>query len=282
MSLLFPLIAVVFQAASFTLDKVTLSLKHVTFKMYLGVSFPVGFFITLIIFWIFKPPISWGLFSGAAGALILASVLMTIVTNLLYYRALGHDRLSELQMFDVLHNVPIILFSGIIFADERNFVVLIPACIATAAVVWSHWDHHHFHIAKRTLPFVIWFLTIAPLGAVILKILLQSWNPISLEMVRGALVTLALWPFLSRFALRIQKKAFHFLLLGNALTSIAWIFYYFSFQASGVVYTTMVFLLLPLLVYFSSVFVLREPFHWKKGIAFAIVLISIAAAQIMG
>lgn len=244
-------------------------------------SFPLGFFVTLIIFWIFKPPLTWDLFSGNLGAFVIASVCITIVTNLLYYRALDHDHLSELQLFDVLHNVPIILFSSIIFVDERNFLVLIPACVATGAVVWSHWNHHHLRIAKRTLPFVIWFLTIAPLGAVVSKILLQSWNPISLEMVRAGFVSLVLWPFLSRFAFRIEKKAFHFLLLTNALTSISWILYYFSYQASGIVYTTLVLLLLPLLVYFASVFVLKEPFHWKKGVAFAVVLLSIAITQIM-
>jgi len=44
----------------------------------------------------------------------------------------------------------------------------------------------------------------------------------------------------------------------------------------------LVFSLQPLLVYLASVFFLKEPFHWKKAAAFAIVLLSIGIAQIIG
>ena len=47
------------------------------------------------------------------------------------------------------------------------------------------------------------------------------------------------------------------------------------------VYTMLIFSLQPLLVYFASLFFLKEPFHWKKFVAFIVVLASIAAAQIM-
>lgn len=154
MNILFPVLAAVLQAGSFTLDKVVLSIRRVSFKTYTGVSLPL-IFITLVIFLIFRPPLSFGLLAGNLWLVLLISVGLLIITNLVFYRALDADKLGEIQTLDLLRSFPIIIFSSIIFADERNFTVVVPALIASFAVIWSHWERHHFKIAKYTLPFLI-------------------------------------------------------------------------------------------------------------------------------
>ena len=281
MNFLFPILAAILQAGSFTLDKVILSIRRVNFKTYTGISFPLIFLITLVIFFIFRPPLSFDLLTGNLWWLLLISIGITIVTNLIFYRALDNDHLGEIQTLNLLHNIPIIIFASIIFTDERNFYIIIPALIASSAIIWSHWEHHRFKIAKYTLPFIIWSLSIAPIGASILKILLVSWNPISLELVRSGVIALILGPLFIKYAQRISLKTFSLLLITNILTSIAWILFYFSYQRLGIIYTILIFSLQPLLVYFASVFLLKEPLHWKKVTAFAIVLLSIGIAQVI-
>jgi len=121
MNFLFPILAAILQAGSFTLDKVVLSIRRVNFKTYTGVSFPLIFLITLVIFFIFRPPLSLDLLAGNLRWLLLISVGMTIVTNLIFYRALDDDKLGEIQTLDLLHSIPIIIFASVFFADERNF-----------------------------------------------------------------------------------------------------------------------------------------------------------------
>ena len=147
MNFLFPILAAILQAGSFTIDKVVLSIRRVNFKTYTGISFPLIFLITLVIFFIFRPPLSFDLLAGNLWWLLLISVGMTIVTNLIFYRALDDDKLGEIQTLDLLHAIPIIIFASIFFADERNFFVVIPALIASSAVIWSHWEHHHLKIS---------------------------------------------------------------------------------------------------------------------------------------
>jgi drug/metabolite transporter (DMT)-like permease len=65
------------------------------------------------------------------------------------------------------------------------------------------------------------------------------------------------------------------------LTSVAWILFYFSYQRSGIIYTILIFSLQPLLVYLASVFFLKESLYWKKAVAFIVVLLSIAVAQVI-
>ena len=280
MNFIYPVFAAILQAASFTIDKLTLSVKNVSYKTYTGVSFPLIFLVNLVIFAIFQPPIPLSLLSQT-GWLIVISVLMGVVSNIIFYRALDHDKLSEMETLSLLNSIPIIIFSSIIFSSERNMAVIIPALIASLAVIWSHWQRQHFAIARYTLPFLIWSLAAAPIAASISKILLQSWNPIALELVRSGALAAIFGILYFNHAQRVSGKAFGLLILTNILTSVAWILFFFSYQRSGIIYTILLFSLQPLLVYFASVAYLKEKVSRKKAIAFGVVLLSIIAAQIL-
>ncbi|TSC79274.1 MAG: hypothetical protein G01um101429_509 [Parcubacteria group bacterium Gr01-1014_29] len=199
--------------------------------------------------------------------------------NILFYRALDHDKLGEIETLGLLNTVPIIIVSGMIFTDERNFTVLVPALVASAAIVWSHWERHHIKIARDTLPYLICSLIIAPVSAVISKELLTVWNPIALEMVRtGALAAAFIFVFRDAIA-KVPAHALRLLILTNILTTVAWVLFYFGYQRLGIVHTLLLFSLQPFLVYMSSVFILKEHPSWKRTVGFVIVLVSIGVAE---
>lgn len=249
------------------------------FKTYTGVSFPLIFLVNLIVFWIIEPEFSWQIL-GQTWIWVAVSILMTLVTNIMFYRALDDDKLEEIDTLHLLNVFPVILFTSLIFTEERNFFVIIPAVISSAAIAWSHWNRNHFRIAKHTLPYLIWSLMMAPFGAPITKVLLETWNPISLELVRTGVLGLIL---ALMFFKQVEKVSFHtflMLVLTNILTAIAWILFYYSYQQSGVIFTILIFSIQPLLVYIASVVFLKERLNWKKALAFFIVLCSIVSVQI--
>jgi len=281
MSVIFPIGAAVLQAISFTLDKVVLSFKKITYRTYVGISFPLMFIITLIIFFIFQPPLNFSLFSGKLLYLVIASVILTIITNLIFYRALDEDKISEMEIISLLGNIPLIIFTSFIFASERNYLIIFLALLASCSVVWAHWKGHHFQIIKTTKLFLFWTLLISPFGAIITKSLLAVWSPISLELVRVGIVALILGPFFLRFERKASVKAFLLLIATNILTTVAWILYFFSYQKIGIIQTVLIFSLQPLLVYFASIFFLKEKLHWKKFISFLIILAAIVVARVV-
>ncbi|MBI5414194.1 EamA family transporter [Candidatus Peregrinibacteria bacterium] len=283
MNFLYPILAAILQSGSFTLDKVVLSLKHITFQTYTGISFPLSFAITFIIFLIFEPPLfSQELFAGNLFFLITLSVIIKIITNLIFYRALHDDHLAEIQTLELLPRFSVLLGSSIFFADERNYFIVFPSFIATFAVIWSHFKHHHFHIAKHTAPFLIWSVISAPIDAAILKTLLMTWNPISLELIRSAMMALVLFPLFSKHTENISGKAMLLFILTNTLSCVAWILFYTSYQHSGIIYTLLLFSIQPLLVYFAAVIFLKDKLEFKKTVAFFVVLVSIIIAQVAG
>lgn len=281
MSLIFPVGAAVLQAASYTLDKVVLSVKKITYRTYVGISFPLIFFITLIIFFIFRPPLSLSLFSGKFLYLILLSAVLSIITNLIFYRALDSEKLSEIETLSLAGNITLIIFTSFIFASERNILVIFLTLIASSSVVWAHWRKDHLQIAKKTKLYLFWAILISPFMAIINKIILTAWNPISLELVRTGLVALVLGPLFLRYEKKASLNAFLLLIATNALTTVAWILYFFSFQKFGIIQTVLIFSLQPLLVYFTSIFLLKEKLHWKKFVSFLIILVSIAISRVI-
>lgn len=280
MSVILPLSAAVLQAASFITDKIILSLKRITYKTYIGISFPMIFFITLIIFFIFDPPLSPSLFTGKLLIFLLLSSALAIATNLLFYQALDDDKVGELEIISLFGNIPAIIFTSLIFVSERNPLVISLAVLSSISVIWAHWKGHHFQIMKKTKLFLFWTLLIAPFGVPLTKSLLTAWNPISLELIRSGILALALSPFFIKYEKKASMKAFLLLLLTNLLTTIAWILYFFSFQKLGVIQTVLIFSIQPLLVYFASILFLKEKFHWKKFVSFAIILVSISVSII--
>ncbi len=281
MNALFPILAAILQAGSFTLDKVVLSLRQVSYRAYVAASFPLFFAVNAAIFLVFRPSFPSEAFVGRLGWLLALSVVFTILTNFIFYRALDDDGLGELQTIGLIEKVPIIIFASILFADERKFSLIVLALVAALAVVWSHWERHHFQVAKNTLPFVVWILIAAPVGAAISKELVRVWNPISLELVRSAATAAIFWWIFSAARQQLSHKALWFLIATNVLSAVAWILFLFSYQRSGIVYTVLLFSLQPLLVYAAALLVLKERFQPKKFVAFLVVLGSIAAAQFM-
>lgn len=281
MNFLFPFFASILQASSSTLDKVLLSFRRIDYTVYTGISFPLLFIIALAIFLVVQPPFTHEFLRDDLFVLLLISVTLITITNLIAYRALDHDRLSEIEGIVLLQALPVILFSSLIFTDERHYGVIIPALVATGAIGWSHWEKSRFHIKKDTFPFLVWLFIAAPLGASITKELLRVWNPISLELVRSFLIAVILHRYFLRAFRKITFSTFSLFLLTNVLSSVAWILIAYSYQRVGIVHTILFFSLEPLLVYFASVFFLKERFHWKKFVAFIIVLASIVTAQLL-
>lgn len=281
MNFLLPVWAAILQTGSATLDKVVLSMRRVSYRTYLGFSFPLIFFITLIIFLIARPPFDVNLLIGKYFPLILGSVVIVLISNLLYYKSLDKDLLEELQIISLVSNVPAIVFTSIIFTDERNYKIIALAILASLAILWSHWERKHFRIKKDTLIFLVWVLIGAPLGTPIAKELLRVWHPISLLLVRDGIAALIFGLVYFRYEKKIELKPALLLIFINALSTAAFIFLWMGYQKIGVVYTVLVFSLQPLLVYISSVILLKEKFQLKKALAFLVILISIGIAQII-
>lgn len=280
MLFLFPILAALLQASSSTLDKFILTIRGVSYRIYTALSFPLIFCVHLVLFLIIRPPFGRELFTTNTIIAFAGLIAAGIAINIVYYRALKTDRLTELEPLSLLDRIALIIVTGVLFADERKLALIIPALIASLAVLWSHWERHHIRIHKESLLFLAVGLVTAPLGAAAVKILLTSWHPVTLRFLESMVMAIIMGILYQRSLSHTPAQAASLLIITNVLTSLAWLFVLFSYQTLGIVHTILIFSLQPLLVYFASLVFLREPFQTKKFAAFLVVLGSIIAAQI--
>jgi len=276
-----PLISAFLQAGSFTLDKIILNTKQVTYKIYDGASFLIMFLINVVLFLLFRPDFSLSSLTPFTLLLIGASSAIFIGNVFFLYRALDLDKLGEIDIIVLFRSVAVILLSTLFFADERNPTAVVLGIVAMLALVWSHWEHHHFKLNHRTLWLLVWMISIAPLSDLMTKVLLETIHPLPLEIMRTGIMALVLGPIYYQYEKHVRTRVFFLLILTNILTTIAAFLYFLSYQRVGIVQTVLIFSLQPLLVYGASIAFLKEKFKWKKAVAFAIVLGAIILAQII-
>ena len=160
-------------------------------------------------------------------------------------------------------------------------MIIALALVSSLFIVWSHWNHKKFQISKLTMAFLIFILLLSPFRGIIAKHLLSVLDSISLNLFVSILPAVFFFFYYFKNMEKASGRAWLLLLATNILSSITWILYYFSYQKIGIVHTVLIFSLQPLLVYFSSIFILKEKIHWKKFLAFLIVLVCIALSQIL-
>jgi uncharacterized membrane protein len=205
---------------------------------------------------------------------------MSIASNLIFYNALKTGLLSEIQTIELLKELPLIIFSAIIFSDERNYFIIILSLVSACSIIWSYWQKKRFNIAKKIIPLLIWNLLANPFRGIISKALLAVYDPIFLQLIRDGIIGLIFFFIFFNDIKKTPKKAVPFLILTNILTSIAWVLYYYSYQIYGIIYTVLIFSLQPLIVYFAGLIFFKEKFSYKKFISFAIILLAIILAQL--
>ncbi len=277
-----PLIAAILQATSFTFDKAALNVKRIDWQTYTSVSFPLLMLFDALFLFLIHPTIDWSTLGGLAAIFVAVTIVAGFITNALYYRALDDEDLHELQTWSVFIGIPTIVITSVLFTDERKLAVLIPALIAVAAVTWSHLGNgNKLAVRSKTVAFIGWMSIAAPALAGMNKVILQTWNPALLELVRDSTLALVFWLFVSKGVKHVSGKAWALLLATNVCSSAAWIMYYYGFQRLGIVQTMLVFSLQPILTYVFALTFLGEKFKPRRFVAFAIVLGCIAAAQLL-
>ena len=253
------------------------------FKMPSQTFFTLGsaliFFIMCFILYFSKnyqvdnlEPIHYLLFGGV--------ITVGFYYNYLFYYALKKGALCDVEPLAMLYPLVTMVIAIIFFPDERNYYVVLPGLAAATTLVVSRVQRHHFKMKKETLA-MLGFVVLVSIEANLLKPLLEVVPPILLYTARiGVLATLFL--IFTRPDLRkIKNTPFWQTVVVAAFVAVELSAYYYAIKQIGVVETSLIFLLSPVLILISSKFLFKEKITLKKTISSAIILICIAAAIII-
>ena len=252
------------------LERIVLRKRKVDINLYQTASFLAIVLCLLPLIYFF-----WRLDSGALEAknIILLSlvVIFAIIANLLVFYSLKWEKIGNLEPARVLEPLFVIILAIIFsfFAEglyERNLKIIIPALIASLALVFSHIRRHHLEFNPYFVAAIFGSFFFA-LELVISRLILDFYSPVSFYFIRSLLIFLiSILIFRPNFKKLNTKVKWEIL-----ATGFIWVVYrivvYYGYLRIGVIFTTLILMLGPIFIYILAHFVLKEKMSWRNFIA---------------
>jgi drug/metabolite transporter (DMT)-like permease len=280
-----PIIGSVGLAVGTILEKIVLNKKRVDVKLYMTAAFS-AIVVTMIPFLYFF----WGLdptaLSGTNLFIFFLVVIFSIIANVLVFYSLKWEKLSALEPARVLEPLFVIILA-IIFSFfveslyDRNLNVIVPALISAGALIFSHVKKHHLEFNKYFIAAIVGSFFFA-LELVISRLILDFYTPITFYFLRSLLV-LAFSFIIFRPNFKKLKTKTRWIIFA---TGAIWVSYrilmYYGYLQIGVIFTTLVLMIGPILIYVLAHFVLKEKIGWRNFVAAMIIVASILYALLSG
>jgi drug/metabolite transporter (DMT)-like permease len=275
MDFLYPLIAVVSDSAGQTIDRLIFK-KHTISAAYLMWIVFAGMFGSLYIYVMLagKPLPAFTI--TIAGLLVLIA-LTSFTANVFDYLSLKADDITLRQPMLGFEPVLAGLFGYIFFPGERKPAFLI-ALILSLGVV--HYGIHRRRLGKnqsRGIGYLFLAIVCYALLPSIYKTTLPHMSPEYIAFFRVTAILLLTTIFMPiKISIKPDEKVLLGLLVGiiNAVGAVASLY---AYQKLGVVQTSLLLVLAPILIYISGFFILREKVHMGElvsSIGLAIIIIS--------
>ncbi|MEM0465512.1 MAG: DMT family transporter [Candidatus Pacearchaeota archaeon] len=237
----------------------------------------LGVVIVMIPFIYFFWKINYQAFQLKNILILLLIVTCAIFANLLTYYSLKRETISELEPITLLQPLMTILIAFLFsfffakFSNEGNIKILILAIIASVALIVSHLKKHHLYFNKYIISAIIGSFLFS-MELVLSKFILDYYSSFTFYFIRCTIILIICY-LIFRPNFKTINNKIKLLTIG---VGIIWVIYrviiYIGYEKLGVVFTTTLFILSPVLIYIFAVIFLKEKPNLKTIISATIIL----------
>jgi len=266
------LIASIGNAGGVILNKLILS-KH---------KVPVPRFIPTLFIWlaiitaIFLP--KWGFVDWeqllTAKYIILFALMIVVacIWNVYALRGIQKEEIHEFELIMLLSPLMTIIFAEIFLPAERDIWVFVAGIVASVALIATRFRHHHLKIGK-TAWLTIMAMVLMSLESIIIKEILAVVSPVSLYFIRTTIIAIVFLILYRPKISKISKEVYAMTIISAIFGVVQMVLKFYGFINFGVIETTMVLILGPMMVYVYSYFYFKEKLY-KRDIVAAIVVVA--------
>lgn len=213
--------------------------------------------------------------------LFVAVVLLAFLWNKLYYYFQKREELQDFEVMNLVVPAATALLAGIIYIEERNTVTFMAVAVSLLTLFAVRLDVHHTRFNAYSRLVVVMIFAMAG-EAVLRKTLLYIVDPATLYFFRTVVVTALLLLFYRSEALPRRFDQWRAVVGPAILGGSGMIIMFYGYTHIGLVMTTLVFALSPLIVYFLDSLILRERIQSKNIIAAVVIVVAIVLAASHG
>lgn len=200
-------------------------------------------------------------------------LVMSIGWNTLLAKSLQTEPLHEYETIILMTPIATVLFAAIFLPAERNAHVLIAGIVASLALFFFHFRKHHFELTKTARQTLLAVFLIA-IEAVVLRKLLNFYSPALIYAIRVWILTVVFTiMYKPDWKILIIKPVLRGVIMAALFGIIVMVLKYYCFATLGIVTTTMILLLAPVLTFMASYFYFSEHRNFRRDISCATVVI---------
>jgi drug/metabolite transporter (DMT)-like permease len=204
----------------------------------------------------------------------------SIVANLTSHYSVKKLKISKIEPAKLLEPLFVVLlavlFSFIFDAGlyEQNLKVIIPAIIAASAVVIAHVEKNQIKFSKYYLAAIASSFFYA-MELVTSRLVLDHYSPLTFYFVRCSGILVLSWIILRPKMSKIDKTSAWLVLITGATWVAQRTIVYYGFVELGVIFTTLLIMIAPVLIYLFAWLFLKEKLKLKNIVTSIIIILCI-------
>lgn len=275
-----PFLAALANSAGIVIDKIAISKQKVPLKIYIPYLFLYLFFFSFLLTPFFGQ-VNWQLLLTPQFLfLFLVLILLALTWNIFYYDSLKKEPLFEFETIIMMAPLLTILLSWIFFPENWDIRVGGAALIAAAALVWSHWEKHHFTINHYSMNLLVAVVLMATEEIIVTEFLRSNiFSPVGLYALRTFILAAFFFAYYRPMTSKIDRTGLRMISLSGLLGAAFMVLKYYGFRDLGIPFTSLVTIAGPMAVYIASATVMHERMRFRVLIAAMIIATAIIYAS---
>lgn len=267
-------------ASELVIDKIILSREKVALRVYLPILFGLLFLLTVILV-PFLGRVDWELLRlSNTMFLFLMMIVCAIAWNVLFYESVQKEKIHHHELIMMTSPLITVLLAAMFFPEDLDYRVLALAIIASVALIFAKSTKEHFFL-DRTSYNTFLGVVLMSIESILTKELLYAMTPVALYAVRTLFVAMFFY-FYYKPQIKKVSSPHKLLIFWSALIGvISMLAKYYAYSELGVVYTTMINILAPILVFYFSWEFLHERIRFKMVFSSLVVLVCVALATVI-
>lgn len=277
---MFPFLSALSQAGNVIVDKIILTRRRVALHVFVPLLFVFLFIITALLFPALGQ-IAADFWTLKYLLIFLVMIISAVIWNVFFYRGIQAEKVHEFELIMMFQPLLTIFLATIILAGERNVNLEIAAFVAAIALIFAHINHNHLEISKeaRGLILAVVFMSVE---LVLIKIILGVLSPVAVYALRTGMIALFFYLFYRPAFSKVSLKNSLLIAASGFIGVTQMVSKFYGLERYGLIYTSLILIIAPLLVYMISTIFLHEKLKIRTIICALVIVSCIIYATVLG
>lgn len=278
--MIFALVSAISNAGQLVIDKLILSRERVALRVFLPLTFIFLFLFTSLLVPLYGR-VDWDVaLLPSTMFMFVLMIMIALASNVLYYQGLQHDNVHHHEMLMMTLPLITIMLAGLYYPSEMDGRIFWLSLVAALALFSTKINKEHFKPSRHSVNTMLAVVLIA-IETIIIRELLYFYTPVALYAVRTGILAIFLIFYYRPRLIKVSRKHTNLVAVSALIGAIMMLGRFYAFSELGIVYTTLITVLAPVIVFLFSWEILKEHIKFRVVLAAIVVLVCVTLATII-